>query len=183
MKRSLSRPLSIFFCVLLVGSFSRTGDAQGFSGTWLFDKPQSKNADFFDGESLLLKITSDGGSKMTINQIAKTEYDTRSTVTNVDLNGPETKSEWPKGDLPVFEYEAVAIGNDQVVMTKAVQGSDHSTFNLKSRLRVTVSQGSALVVLNSRYQLSDDGKTLTITVTRDSRRNADPVVYVFHKAG
>ncbi len=182
MKENLSKSAAIIVALLLISLLPGTSKAQGFAGTWHFDNALSKNADFFDGRALLLKITTAGVDKMTIEQVATTEYDTRITRTVVDLNGPETTSTWPQGDLPIFGYEAVAIGTDQTVMTKGVQGSDRSSFDLTSHLTVTVSQGVAHVVVRSNYQLSPDKKTLTVTITRDSRENGQPVVYVFHRA-
>jgi hypothetical protein len=182
MNKNLFRSVVVVVFLFLIALLPGTGKAQGFAGTWHFDKAQSKNADFFDGEALLLKITTGGVDKMTIEQVATTEYDTRITKTFVDMNGPETTSTWPQGDLPIFGYEAVAIGNDQTVMTRGVQGDDRSSFDLTSVLNVTVSQGYARVVVRSHYQLSSDNKTLTVTITRDSRGNGQPVVYVFHRA-
>ena len=171
----------IVVSLLLVASVPCASNAQGFAGTWNLDNAQSKSAEFFDGEGLFLRIILDGGNKMTIEQVATTEYDLRTTKTIVDLNGPETTSIWPKGDLPVFGYEAVAIGNDQAVKTKAVQGSDKSSLELTTYFTVVVSQGTYDIVLHSYYQLSSDGKTLTVTDTRDSREHGEPVVYVFHR--
>jgi hypothetical protein len=83
--------------------------------------------------------------------------------------------------LPIFGYEAVAIGSDQTVKIKAVQGIDKSSFDLTSYFTVVVSQGTYKIVLHSHYQLSPDGKTLTVTNTRNSRKQGEPVVYIFHR--
>ena len=166
---------------LLVVSLPRSSSAQGFAGTWNLDWAKSKNADFFDQRSIVLKITPQNGNKMTIEQATTTEYATVEGITNVDLNGPETTSTWAKGDLPYYGYEAVAIGNDQSVGTKAVQGDDKSSFELTFTIPVVVSQGTYTVIMHSLYKLSPDGKTLTVTTTRNTRENGSPVVYVFQK--
>lgn len=168
--------------LFLIAFLPTPGSAQGFVGSWKLDFSQSKNADFFDGWAVVLNIARQSSDKLTIEQITTTEYTVSTGTTNIFLNGPETVSTWPKGDLPVFGYEAVAIGNDQAVRTRAVQGSDKSSFDLTNYFKVVVSQGTYDIVLHSHYQLSPDGKTLTVTFTRNTRPGRS-VVYVFHRIG
>lgn len=182
MKERISYLFMSIVSVFLIAFLPTPGSAQGFVGSWKLDFSQSKDADFFDGWAVVLNIARQSSDRLTIEQITTTEYAVSKGVTNVDLNGPETESTWPKGDLPVFGYEAVAIGNDQTVRTKAVQGNNKSSFDLTSRFTVVVSQGTDQMVLHSHYQLSADGKTLTVTYTRDTRPGSS-VVYVFHRIG
>ena len=174
--------VSAFFLAAYIPAVSF---AQDFAGTWNYDKSQSKNvgAFFESGEMRYrLVITSDGSGKMVIVEQTATEAGWKKSTLNVDLNGPQTTSEFPRGDIARFSFEAVAIGPDQTVMTKAVQGSDRTQFDLTSRFTALVSQGTYDVVLKSHYALSADGKTLTVTETRNSRVEDEPAVYVFHRA-
>ena len=118
---------------------------------------------------------------MTIEQSTTTEYAISTGTTNLDMNGPETISTWAQGDLPFYGYEAVAIGKDQSVETKATQGADKSSFEATFTFHAVVSQGTYKVVLHSLYKLSPDGKTLTVTTTRDTREDGSPVIYVFRR--
>ncbi|MHB8580462.1 MAG: hypothetical protein ACYDA4_11475 [Ignavibacteriaceae bacterium] len=181
MKRHIFYTLMTMVTLLFVASVPGVSIAQGFAGTWNVDKAQSKHADFFDEAGIILRIIPNGENKMTIEQVVTSEYDEIINSTNVDLNGSETISEWSRGDLPIFGYEAVAIGSDQTVKTKAVQGTAKSSFDLISYFTVVVSQGTYNIVLHSHYQLSPDGKTLTVTNTRNSREQGEPVIYVFHR--
>ncbi len=180
MKERISYLLMSIVSLFLIAFLPSPGSAQGFVGTWKLDFSKSKHADFFDGWAMVLNIARQSSNKLMIEQTTTTEYTVSKGVTNVDLNGPETASTWPKGDLPVFGYEAVAIGDDQLVRTKAVQGSDKSSFDLTNQLKVVVSQGTQEIVLHSHYELSPNGKTLTVTETRDTRPGRS-VVYIFHR--
>ncbi len=173
--------LSVFFLAAYIPGVSF---AQNFAGTWNFDKSASKNvAAFFESGEMRyrLVITSDGSGKMVIEEQSRTEAGWKRSILNVDLNGPETTSEFPRGDIARFSFEAVAIGPDQTIRTEAVQGSDRTQFDLTSRFKALVSQGTYDVVLKSHYALSPDGKTLTVTETRNSRVNDEPAVYVFQR--
>jgi hypothetical protein len=185
MKKYFVRKWIIAAAFLVAASMPGIGSAQSFTGTWNFDKAQSKNVGGFyeSGEiRYTMKILPNGDGKMFIEGLTTTEAGWRTTRLNVDLNGPETTSTFPMGDLRRFSFEAVAIGPDRTIMTKAVQGSDKLSFDLTSYFKVLVSQGTFNVVLQSHYALSADGKTLTITETRNSRKEDEPAVYVFHKA-
>lgn len=174
--------VSVFFLAAYIPAVSF---AQNFAGTWNYDKSKSKNvgAFFESGEMRYrLLISSDGSGKMVIQEQTATEAGWKRSILNVDLNGPQTTSEFPRGDIARFSFEAVAIGPDQTITTQAVQGSDLYQFDLTSRFTALVSQGTYDVVLKSHYALSPDGKTLTVTETRNSRVNDEPAVYVFQRA-
>ncbi len=169
---------------LIAASAPVVSEAQSFAGTWNFDAAKSKNvgAFFESGEMMYkMKITPEENGKMVIEDYTKTEAGWKTSKLNVDLNGSETTSTHPRGDLARFSFEAVAIGPDQTIKTKAVQGSDKSAFDLTSYFVVLVSQGTYNIVLRSHYELSSDGKTLTVTETRNSRQEGGPSVYVFQR--
>jgi len=155
--------------------------SQGISGEWLMDKSQSRNADFFDGEKVLLRISADGSHHLKIEQESTTEYAITRSVTILDMNGVETISKWPKGDLPVFGYEAVAIADSQEVRAVVQNEKSDSCFDVAYRLTVLLSQGYREVDLMSHYELQNNGKVLNVRISRDSRKNAEPVVYVFRR--
>ncbi len=185
MKKYVVRKWIFAAALLIAVSSPGIGRAQSFAGTWNFDNTQSKNiGGFYESGELryILKILPNGDGKMIVEGLTNTETGWRTTKLNVYLNGPETTSTFPMGDLRRFSFEAVAIGPDQTIRTKAAQGSDKSSFDLTSYFKVLVSQGSYDVVLHSHYELSADGKTLTITETRNSRKDDAPAVYVFHRA-
>ncbi len=171
--------------LLIAASLPGVSNAQSFAGTWNFDNTQSKNVGgFYESGEVRYKmnILPNGSGKMIIEGLSSSEVGWRTTKLNVDLNGPETTSTFPMGDLRRFSFEAVAIGPDQRIRTKAVQGSDKSSFDLTSYFKVLVSQGTYDLVLHRHFELSADGKTLTITETRNSRKDDEPAVYVFHRA-
>ena len=181
MKQRITQAWMITVSAFLILSLPKSGSAQDFSGTWNLDFGQSKHADFFDQRSIVLKISPMDGNRMTIEQTTTTEYAVSVGTTSIDLNGPETTSTWAQGDRPYYGYEAVAIGEDQSVQTKAVQGIDKSSFEATYTFHAVVSQGTYKVVMHSLYKLSPDGKTLTVTTTRDTREDGSSVVYVFQK--
>ncbi len=181
MKQRITFAWMIMISAFLVVSLPQKGSAQDYSGTWKLDFAKSKHADFFDQRTIVLRISPLDGNKMTIEQATTTEYARVVGITNIDLNGPETVSTWAQGDIPYYGYEAVAIGKDQSVETKAVQGADKSSFEATYTFTAVVSQGTYKVKMHSVFQLSPDGKTLTVTTTRDTRVNGSPVVYVFQK--
>ncbi len=185
MKTHVFQRWTIIATFLLAASIQGISMAQSFIGTWNFDKTQSKNVGgFYESGELryIMKILPDGNGKMIIEGLTTTEAGWRTTKLNIDLNGPETISTFPMGDLRRFSFEAVAIGPDQTIKTKAVQGNDKSTFDLTSYFKVIVSQGTFDIVLHSHYELSPNGKTCTVTETRNSRKSDGQAVYVFHKA-
>ncbi len=184
MSLNLFCPLSLVVAFMLFGNSFLYAQSQGFAGTWRFDESSSRNvaAAFESGDVRCeLHIIPEGSNRMVIEDLADTYVGWRKTELNVDLNGPESTSVWPKGDLPSFSFEAVAIGRDQVVKTKAVEGKDRSAFDLTSYFKVLVSQGTYNIVLRSHYQLSANGDTLTVTETRNSREYNEPAVYVFQR--
>ncbi len=157
----------------------------GFAGTWNFDKSQSKDVGaFFESGEMryMLKIVPEGKSKIVIKHYTSTEAGWNLKELHLDLNGPETTSTFPRGDLYRFSFEAVAIGPDQTITAKAVQGSNKNEFDVALHYTVLVSQGTYNIVEKEHYQLSPDGNTLTITETRNSRQLDEPAVYVFHRA-
>ncbi len=185
MKREVFHNWTIMVIFLITASIPGLSKAQSFVGTWNFDKSQSKNvgAFFESGEMRYqMKIIPEGNGKMVIEDLTSTEAGWRKSKLNVDLNAPETTSIHPRGNLASFSFEAVAIGPNQTIKTKAVQGSDKFAFDLTSYFTVLVSQGTYNIVLHSHYKLSPDGKTLTVTETRNSRKYDKQAVYVFHKA-
>ncbi|MGC8654664.1 MAG: hypothetical protein ACP5US_11820, partial [Candidatus Kryptoniota bacterium] len=88
---------------------------------------------------------------------------------------------WPKGDLAIFSFEAVAIANNDTVISTFQRGPDSSSFDANLYLDVLVSQGISKVVVNDHYEISKDGKTLTVVEARDSRKEGGPAIYVFHR--
>jgi hypothetical protein len=184
MRTEVLHKWAIVSAFLLAASAPVVGRAQSFAGTWNFDASKSKNVGaFFESGEMRYKmtITPEENSKMVIEDYTKTEAGWKTWKLNVDLNGPETTSTHPRGDLARFSFEAVAIGPDQTIKTKAVQGGDKSAFDLTSYFIVLVSQGTYNIVLHSHYELSADGKTLTVTETRNSRQEDEPSVYVFSR--
>ena len=173
-----------FAAMLVLASIPSPGRAQGFEGMWNFDKSQSKDigAFFESGEMRYrMQITNEGNDNLVIEDLTTTEAGWKRSKLNVNLKGAETASEYPRGDLAIFSFEAVAIGPDQTLKTKATDVT-RSSFDLTEYFTVLVSQGTYNVVLRSHYALSADGKTLTVTQTRNSRKYDEPAVYVFHRA-
>ncbi len=172
--------------VLLISAtlLSCSANAQSFAGTWKYDNKASKNVGaFFESGEIryMLKIASDGNGKMKIDHLTTTEAGWKTKTLNIDLNGPETSSTYPRGDFYLFSFEAVAIGPDQTITAKAVQGSNKSEFDVNLHYTVLVSQGTYDIVEHDHYQLSPDGNTLTVTSTRNSRVEDEPAVYVFQR--
>ncbi len=185
MEKYVVRKWIIAAALLIAASLPGVSNAQSFAGTWNFDNAQSKNVGgFYESGEVRYKmnVLPNGSGKMIIEGLSSSEVGWRTTRLNVDLNGPETTSTFPMGDLRRFSFEAAAIGPDQEIRTKAVQGRDKSSFDLTLYFKVLVSQGTYDIVLHSHYALSTDGKTLTITETRNSRKEDEPAVYVFHRA-
>ncbi len=159
--------------------------AQNFVGLWKFDPGQSKHVAgaFQPGElNLRLQILSDSSDRLVIETMYRGEYGGRMIKLNVDLSGKETNSFFPRGDLPMFSYEAVEAGDDPVVKSTAVLGADKTSLDVTSHFTVNVSQGSAEITRQLHFQLSQDGETLTMTEMRNSRDFAPPAVYVFDRA-
>ncbi len=185
MKKYIIHSWTIAAIVLLSASLPGCStNAQSFAGTWKYDNKASKNVGaFFESGEIryMLKISSEGNGKMVIEHLTSTEAGWNRKTLNIDINGPETTSTYPRGDLYQFSFEAVAIGPDQTIMAKAVQGSNKSEFDVTMNYTVLVSQGTYNIVQHDHYQLSNDGKTLTITSTRNSRVEDEPAVYVFQR--
>ncbi|MGC8654665.1 MAG: hypothetical protein ACP5US_11825 [Candidatus Kryptoniota bacterium] len=154
---------------------------QNISGVWLLDRSQSRHADFFDGADVLLKISRDGENRIKIKQESTTEYAVTTTASILDMNGVETISKWPKGDLPMFGFEAVAIADSQDVGIAVQKIKSDSSFDVIFRLNVLVSQGYRQVFLKAHYELKNNGSILQVSITRESRKDAEPVVYVFKR--
>ena len=175
----------IMAAFLVAASLPAVSRAQSFAGNWNYDNKASKNVGaFFESGEMryMLKIVSEGNGKMVIDHRTGTEAGWNTKKLNLDLNGPETTSTFPRGDLYRFSFEAVAIGPDQTIRAKAVQGSNKSEFDVTLHYTVLVSQGTYNIVQHDHYQLSPDGKTLTVTETRNSRVEDEPAVYVFQRA-
>jgi|GEM_PF-3535226 hypothetical protein len=158
---------------------------ENFYGLWNFDKNMSKNvgAFFESGEMRYYKkIFRDEAKGIVIEDHTVTEAGHKTIRLELNPSGIPTFSIWPKGDLAIFSFEAVAIANDDTVRAVFQGSPDSTSFDTNLYLDVLVSQGNSNVVLNDHYQISKDGKTLTVIETRNSRKQNSPATYVFHRA-
>ncbi len=164
----------LFLPVLVIGK----GDP-GFNGKWTLIKEKSSEIGLY--ETLALDIREDASS-MTIIQTWGTSRFFRDTLvlkTDGAVNHvPVRNRVWLTN---VFMGLSMQVGATREI--KATWESNGTMLRLEESYAILGSQGKASISTIYTYELSSDKETLTLKITRSTRKTGLEVKYVFKRSG
>jgi len=169
--------LSLFLLIIPASSFAQKNG--GISGDWALSKSQSSEIPLYKTLSINIKpynhsvrIIQDWG-------VHHSTIDTLSFKTGGRTNEiPVNSRVWP---TEVFMGVSMVPGSKKKITAR--WSNQHKTLTINEHYEVRVSQGKFPITSTYRYQLSNDGELLTLTINRSTRKTGGPLKYVFHRPG
>ena len=156
--------LALFCYFLLIPTISEAAPKINFSGDWTYNESNSNVGEGRGGRAASKMLVKQDGNNLMIERTrAGRDGQTRTDTEELTLDGKVVKNE---GENRTSNTSAAWSGNSLVIKSDMVMSRQGQSFEMKS---------------TETWQLSEDGKTLTIQSNSSSSRGERTATLIYNK--